>query len=601
MAGKFDLTIRVGGEGGEGVMSAGELTALGFVRLGMNVYTYRTNPPEIKGGPAMFQFRLSDGPVVSQGDAADFLLCFNQEAWALNGDSLREGGTLMYDPAECEPPAQTQAGRVIPLPLTQIAKEQVGSARAKNVVAVGVMAAFAGMPMSNMEELVRQKWGKRRAEVLESNLKGLALGYEYVRLHIAEHEEMRLPVIERTEDRIIMSGNDAAAFGALAGGLNCFFGYPITPATDIMEWLAKRLPAVGGTVIQTEDEIAAITACCGASFAGAKVATSSSGPGVSLMVEGLGLAVMEELPLVVFDAMRAGPSTGLPTKTEQGDINLAVLAAHGDAPRIVVGPKDVESCFYTAIDALNLAEKYQTPVIYLTDQTLSTRTQTFRKPDVSKLLVVDRRRPATGEMEEAPHYKRYELSTDYISPMAIPGRDNLPYVATGLEHNEYAHIDQTPAGHTIMSDKRARKIESAAQEPGWTEELGDPKADIGILCWGSTAGPAKEALDILQERGISVKMLFVRMIWPLREAEIRKFMAGCRAIVLPELNHGGQYAQLVRARLYGTCNVPIVQFNKVTGLPFGAHEIAGFMEGVCEQYKDSAVRIQDSTRSSVSN
>ncbi|HEY3414663.1 MAG TPA: 2-oxoacid:acceptor oxidoreductase subunit alpha [Armatimonadota bacterium] len=591
MAGKFDLTIRVGGEGGEGVMSAGELTALGFVRLGMNVYTYRTNPPEIKGGPAMFQFRLSDGPVLSQGDAADFLLCFNQEAWILNGDSLREGGTLMYDPAECEPPAVTQAGRVIPLPLTQIAKDEVGSARAKNVVAVGVMAAFAGMPMSNMEELVRLKWGKRRAEVLDSNLKGLALGYEYVRQHITEHEEMRLPVIEKTEDRIIMSGNDAAAFGALAGGLECFFGYPITPATDIMEWLAKRLPMVGGTVVQTEDEIAAITACCGASFAGAKVATSSSGPGVSLMVEGLGLAVMEELPLVVFDAMRAGPSTGMPTKTEQGDINLAILAAHGDAPRIVVGPKDVESCFYTAVDALNLAEKYQTPVIYLTDQTLSTRTQTFRTPDATKLQIVSRRRPAMIETDEAPDYKRYELSPDHISPMAIPGRDNLPYVATGLEHNEHAHIDQTPAGHTIMSDKRARKIESAAQEPGWTEELGDQKADIGILCWGSTAGPAREALEILQERGVSAKMLFVRMLWPMREAEIRKFITGCRAIVLPELNGSGQYAQLVRSRLYGTSNVPIVRYNKVTGLPFGAHEIADFVEEVSVQYKASSMQV----------
>lgn len=599
MAKKFDLTIRVGGEGGEGVMSAGEITALGFVRLGLNVYTYRTNPPEIKGGPAMFQFRMSDGVVVSQGDAADFLLCFNQEAWVLNADSLRPGGTLMYDPAECEAPAETKAGRVIPLPLTQIAKDEVGTARAKNVVAVGVMAAFAGMPLANMEELVRIKWGKRRAEVLESNLKALTLGYKYVADNISELDEMRLPAIEKTEDRIIISGNEAAAFGALAGGLNCFFGYPITPATDIMEWLAKRLPGFGGTVVQTEDEIAAITACIGASFAGARVATSSSGPGVSLMAEGLGLATMHEAPLVVFDAMRAGPSTGMPTKTEQGDINLAIFGAHGDAPRIVVGPRDVETCFYTAVDALNLAEKYQTPVIYLTDQTLATRTQTIRRPDASKIEIVERKRPALGEENEEWHYKRYELTADHISPQAIPGRDNLPYVATGLEHNEHAHIDQTPAGHTIMSDKRARKIASAAEEPGWTEEYGDPNAEIGLLCWGSTAGPGLEALELLAERGVRAKMLYVRMLWPVRLKEIFAFIKGCRSIIVPELNHSGQYAQILRAQLYGKTTVPIVQMNKVTGLPFGAAEIAEFVESVAAQ--DSGSRIQDSARTAASN
>lgn len=585
MARKFDLTIRAGGEGGEGVMSAGELTALGFARLGLNVYTFRTNPPEIKGGPAMFQFRISDGPVLSQGDQADFLLCFNQEAWALNGATLRPGGTLMYDPAECSPPDVTQAGRVIPLPLTKIAKEDVGTVRSKNVVAVGVMAAFAGMPMDNMEDLVRQKWGNKRPEVLEANLKALALGYKYTQENIPETEELRLPHVEKSADTVIMSGNEALSFGALCAGVNTFFGYPITPASDIMEWLAKRLPAFGGTVIQTEDEIAAITACVGAGFAGAKAATSSAGPGISLMVEGLGLAGMEEIPLVVFDAQRAGPSTGMPTKTEQGDLNLAALGAHGDIPRIVVAPKDVESCFHTAVDAFNLAEKYQTPVLYLSDQTLAHRTQTIPAPDPDAVTVVDRLRPeprhaGNGHAPEGEerHYLRYELTESGVSPMAIPGRDPYTYVATGLEHDEHAHIDQTPHGHTVMSDKRARKIEGAAREPGYTEQYGEPDSDIGVLCWGSTAGPAREAVHILEERGLPVKVLWVRMVYPLREAEIRDFVKGLRTLIIPELNHTGQFAQMVKARLYGKTSVPIVQFNKVTGLPFGAAEMADFIE-----------------------
>lgn len=587
MAKKFDLTLRVGGEGGEGVMSAGELTALGFARLGMNVYTFRTNPPEIKGGPAMFQFRISDRPVLSQGDEPDFLLCFNQEAWVLHGDVLRPGGTLMYDPAECEIPDNTQAGRIIPLPLSQIARDEIGSPRAKNVVAVGVMAAFAGMPIQNMQDLVRAKWGKRKAEVLDANLKALELGYAYVHEHIRETEEMRLPAIRKKQEMIILSGNEALSFGAVAAGIDVFFGYPITPASDIMEWLAKNMPAFGGVVVQTEDEIAAITACVGAGFAGAKTATSSSGPGISLMVEGLGLAGMEEIPLVVYDAQRSGPSTGMPTKTEQGDLNLAVLGAHGDIPRIVLAPRDVESCFYTSVDAFNLAEKYQSPVMVLTDQTLSHRTQTIPRPDPGALTIVERKRPdvqrieadsAVHDLHHGHGYKRYELTPDFVSPMAIPGHDPYPYVATGLEHDEHAHIDQTPAGHTIMSDKRLKKIEGAASEPGYVETYGDPGAEAGILCWGSTAGPAEEAVELLAERGVRAKTLYLRMVWPLRETEIRRFLSACRIVILPELNHTGQFAQLLKARLYGTETTPIVSMNKVTGLPFGAHEIADFVE-----------------------
>lgn len=595
MANKFDLALRVAGEGGEGVMSAGELTALGFARMGINVYTFRTNPPEIKGGPAMFQLRISDGPVLSQGDHPDFLLCFNQEAWELHGSDLEPGGTLMYDPAECHPPAATRAGRVIALPLTQIARDEVGAVRSKNVVAVGVMAAFAGMPRENMEALVRQKWGKRKQEILDANLKALELGYRYVHENMAETEEIRMPVLGERPLAVMMSGNEALSLGAAAAGVTCFFGYPITPASDVMEWLAKRLPMFGGTVVQTEDEIAAITACVGAGFAGAKVATASSGPGLSLMVEGLGLATMEEIPLVVFDCQRSGPSTGMPTKTEQGDVNLAILGAHGDAPRIVVAPRDVNDCIWTAVGAVNLAEKYQTPVIVLSDQTLSFRTQTIPRPDFRGVPLVQRKQPDVeaiqASVEKGGHgYLRYELTQDHVSPMALPGVHPLPYVATGLEHNEHAHIDQTPAGHTVMSDKRFRKIESAKTESGWVEVYGEAGADTGIICYGSTAGPAEEAIDVLRSRGIACKVLFLRMLWPVREKEIRDFVRGCRLVVLPELNHSGQYAQILKSRLYGSHPPAIAPMNKVTGLPFGAAEIADFVEASLSRTRSRMAR-----------
>lgn len=587
MPAEIDLTLRVAGEAGEGVMSAGELTSLGFARLGLSVYTFRTNPPEIKGGAAMFQFRVSDEPVLSQGDSPDFLLCFNQEAWNLHGNSLRPGGTLMYDPAQCALPEHHKAGRVIAVPMDEIARKEVGAPLSKNVVAIGVMAAFAGMPIENMRELVRQKWGKRKAEVLDANLKALELGYQYTHDNLPEVADLKLPPSLKPGTAIILTGNEALSLGALCAGMSCFFGYPITPASDIMEWLARKLPMVGGTVIQTEDEIAAITACVGAGFAGAKVATASSGPGISLMVEGLGLASMLEVPMVVFNAQRSGPATGMPTKTEQGDLNLAVYAAHGDAPRIVLAPRDVESCVYTSIDAFNLAEKYQTPVLVLSDQTLSHRSQTIPRPDIGALMTEDRKRPDVQAILSAADeddlgvghgYKRYELTPDHVSPMAVPGVDNLPYVATGLEHNEHAHIDQSPFAHSVMSDKRHRKIEAAAQEPGYTELYGNPNAKIGIVCWGSAAGPVEEAVGILNARGVSAKGLYLRMIWPVRMKEILEFARHCDVLVVPELNYSGQLAGLLRSKLYGLTRVPIVSITKVTGLPFGAVEIADHVQ-----------------------
>jgi 2-oxoglutarate ferredoxin oxidoreductase subunit alpha len=399
---------------------------------------------------------------------------------------------------------------------------------------------------------------------------------------------------------MILNGNAAIGLGSLAAGLQFYAGYPITPASDIMEFLARQLPRFGGVVVQTEDEIAALAAVIGASFAGRKSMTATSGPGLSLMVEEMGLASMEEIPLVIVDAQRGGPSTGMPTKPEQGDLEIAVYGRHGEAPRIVLAPSSVEDCFYTTIQAFNLAEKYQSPVILLSDQHLSHRSETTSVFDPERVPVVKRLTPpapgeegfsngngANGHVENshgenghgsngsAHAYERYAFTENAISPMAIPGVHNHPYVATGLEHNEHAHIDYSPRMHVLMTEKRMKKIEGVTREPDLVREFGPKDAELGVVVWGSTLGPLLEAMSRLETKGYSLQALVPKLLWPLPKTEIQAFLNRVSRVAVIELNATGQLARLLQSEF---C-VPTLRYNKYTGMPFKAGEIEQFLEG----------------------
>jgi 2-oxoglutarate ferredoxin oxidoreductase subunit alpha len=363
-----------------------------------------------------------------------------------------------------------------------------------------------------------------------------------------------------------MSGNDAIVAGALLAGCRFYAGYPITPASDIMEALARELPKVGGVFLQAEDEIAAAAAMVGAAYAGAKAMTATSGPGLSLMVEVLGLASMAELPCVVVDAQRAGPSTGMPTKMEQGDLNLALWGGHGDVPRIVVAPGSVEDCFYQTIRAFNLAEKYQTPVILLTDQSLAHRTQTMLEPDISKIEIVDRLRA------EAPNggFKRFAITETGVSPIAIPGTPHTMYVAPGLEHDEYAHPRYDPQTHNIMTEKRFRKLQTAARvDAGPVERSGVADPVIGVIGWGSSEGPVREAIERAVAAGYKVAALYPKVISPLPREEVGAFIDSVERVLVPEANYLGQFANYLAA----TFGIKPVRVNKYGGIPFTTQEI----------------------------
>jgi 2-oxoglutarate ferredoxin oxidoreductase subunit alpha len=567
------LLLRLGGESGtDNVVSAGDVLTLSVARGGYHVHTFRTYPAEIKGGPVMFQLRVGVRAVHSLGDQLDVLMAFNQEAWDLHHTALRPDGVLIYDPGEHGLP-QGFDGTAYGIPLDRLARD-LNLRKGKNLIGLGALCALIGFDLQQLQSTVREKFGKARPEFAESNRMAVLAGYQWVRESIKGESPVRMAPPDPAHDaELVMSGNQAIVAGALAAGCRFFAGYPITPASDILEEMAKRLPAIGGATFQTEDEIAAISAVVGASIGGVKAMTATSGPGFSLMQEMLGLATMAEIPLVVVDSQRAGPSTGMPTKMEQGDLNISLYGGHGDAPRIVLAARSVADSFYQAMQAFYLSETFQMPVILLTDQSLAHRTSTLPTPDPNLVPVVERLRPAADTQD----YKRYQLTDSGISPMAVPGFDRTPFTATGLEHDEYGAPNYTPAMHTAQLDKRGHKFEIAAdalcglEAPLGCDTYGVPAAEaqVGVITWGSTAGVVREAVETMAQAGHPVAALIPAVINPLPSDRILEFACNLKAIIVPEVNRSGQFAAWIKAHT----ELHAISLTKYGGLPFTPEEI----------------------------
>lgn len=554
------VVIRLAGESGEGVISSGDILTQAAARGGYWTQTFRTYPAEIKGGPCMYQVRMGDEQIYSHGKAVDLLVCFNQEAWELHWDSLGPDGVILFDETAVEIPEE-YADRARPVRMEKLAKEIGGSLRAKNMVAVGAVAGVISFNTTPIEELVLRRYAHKQG-VADANIAALRAGGD-------ESADLKgvLEIVEPVEveaDRILLSGNQAIAVGAIAAGVQYFAGYPITPASDILEWLSAKLPQVGGITIQCEDEIASISSVLGASYTGAKSMTATSGPGLSLMTEMLGYAGTAEIPCVVIDAQRGGPSTGLPTKTEQSDLQHALYGGHGEAPRVVIAPITVEDCFWSTIDAFNYSERFQVPVILLTDQGLATRMEVIHKPDTDKVELWERKTSAGVD-----DYKRYELTEDSISPMGIPGEEGGQYVSTGIEHDELGHPAYTPENHVAMQTKRWAKLAPLANGLVRHETHGDETPDFALIGFGSTYGPVREAVDLAREQGLSVGLFYPRVLGPFPVEQVAAFTAKASRVVVPEVNFSGQLARLVR----GECGVAVESHAKCDGLPFTAEDV----------------------------
>jgi 2-oxoglutarate ferredoxin oxidoreductase subunit alpha len=590
----IDFAIRIAGEGGEGVISAGELFAQAAARTIYHVFTYITYPAEIKGGFSMIQIRIRNGTIHSMGSSVDYLIVFNQEAYDRTINDLKEGGMLVYDP-DVVKIKDDHKTKFYPIPLDEIVMDTVGTKLGKNVVALGALGQLFGIDFGVLEKLIKDRYGDKGGDIIENNLKALTAGYEAGKANEWEQKYELVADPQAKVHYMLISGNEAVALGAIVAGCRFVAGYPITPATPIFETLTNLMPKIGGRAIQLEDEIASLSACIGAAFAGEKSITPTSGPGLQLMGEQLNLASMLEVPIVIIDVQRGGPSTGLPTKTEQSDLKFSIYGTAGEAPRIILAPTSVEDAFYQTIRAFNLAERFQMPVIVLTDQSIGYRKATVRMPDLTKIIEVDSSVPSENisipspekieiayRLEANPEdlngYKRYLDTVDGVSPITRPGLEGGQYLSGGLEHDETGKASYLPHIHSQMMQKRFKKLEALgnALEKNPPEYEGPEDAKIGVIGWGSTEGAIHEARLLAKERGIRFRHLQPKVLSPLPERQIRNFLSGLKQVIMVEENFTGQFAHFIKAKF----GVKPIEIHKCEGVPFTPEEIFNGIEKV---------------------
>lgn len=565
-----DVVIRMAGTAGEGALLLGDILAQALAGLGWDLLLYFSFEAEVRGEkPSFSQLRVSDRPPLSQGASVDLLLGLNKNALELSLPELSPGGTVLYDGRPIDPfsgeteylPPIPDGARGVSVPFEVISQKEIGFPTAKNMAALGALVRLLGIPYDFVRALVTRRFERKGERVQSANLRALEAGYSHDAVAPAAVQALG----KRGGPKLLLSGNRACALGAMSGGLSFFAGYPITPATEIMEYLAADLPSLGGTVIQAEDEISALGMVIGASFAGSRAMTATSGPGLSLMSEMLGLSSAAEVPSVVLDVQRGGPSTGMPTRPEQSDLDIALYGGHGDTARIVLAPTNVEECFHATARALELAEKYQMPVIVLSDQYLGYRRETPSAIEPESGRRAGRIKPSE---EDLAGYRRYRLTDSGISPVSVPGEEGAYFVATGLEHDESGAPAYDARTHQAMQEKRFRKLRTARAEK-WSFRHGPEEAGIGVMAWGSVVGVAKEAVDMANVSGARAALYYSVILNPLPEEEIRAFIGSVRKLIIPELNHTGQFARLMRE----TFLVEPVSLAFAGAGPFPAHAI----------------------------
>ncbi len=528
------VSVALAGSGGAGVMTAGNMLLEAAALAGYYGLMTRTSGPQIRGGEAAAMLRVSTYPGDGQDDRFQILAAIDWQNVGRFAAELPLGqdSLILGDPAQGEPPEVfTRSGaRYAPVPLKALAAQVSGGW--PNMVALGLLAAVMRLPGEALEAAMRK-----------SMKKGLEAGLAAARLGMAQAAALPLfplcappPV---ATPRWLITGNEAAGYGALRGGVRFVAAYPITPATELLEWLAPALAKVGGTLVQAEDELASINMALGASYGGVPALTATSGPGLSLMIESLGLGVAAEVPVVVVDVMRTGPSTGIATKSEQSDLGTALYGLHGDAPHVVIAPNSLADCLAATEWAVGLAESLQVPAIVLSDQYLG-----------QARAVVDVPPPASGafarqKAQGTEGYQRYALTPSGVSPMAIPGTAGAAYTADGLEHNERGTPSSQPSDHLAQMDKRARKL--AALDPGdaWASIEGD--GETALVTFGSCTGPAREALERARAAGAAVRLVSLRLLAPAQPERLKRALEGVRRVLVLEQNHSGQFLRYLRA------------------------------------------------------
>ncbi|MBI2094714.1 MAG: 2-oxoacid:acceptor oxidoreductase subunit alpha [Candidatus Omnitrophica bacterium] len=572
-----DMTIKIGGEAGMGVESGGAGLTRALARGGLHVFGFSDFMSRIRGGHNFFQLRAGVSEVFTFAEEVHLLIAFTKDCIERHRHEVAAAGAILYDEALGVDP-ESMPGRGVlacPVPFSKIAVETGGDPIMANTCAIAAAAGITGYDFERIREVLEENFKKKSEKVAAGNIAVAQAGYRYAKEKYSAGFKYRLQAIggRKTEDRMILNGNQALAMGAMAAGCKFIAAYPMTPATSIFEFITAHASEYGIVSKQTEDEIAALLFAIGAGHAGLRAMTCTSGGGFCLMVEALGLASMSETPVVVAEVQRVGPSTGFPTRTEQSDLEFAIHASHGESPRIVIAPATVEECFEAGWRAFNLAEKYQCPVIILSDLHLSSHLQSIDKNrlDFSKVKIDRGELLTRGDLEKLRDYKRHLVTDSGVSPRAIPGHPRSVYVTTSDEHNEYGYAVEDAETRNKMMEKRMRKLETAAREDMRPPLLyGDPDADYTFLCWGSVYGSVRESVDLLGKRGVKANVLRFADLWPFPIEKARPFLERARHLVVVENNYTGQLAHLISRCACVEMDTKILKYS---GRPFSPEEV----------------------------
>jgi 2-oxoglutarate ferredoxin oxidoreductase subunit alpha len=564
----IDLNILIGGAAGQGVHAITLPLAKALMRQGAQVLFVQDYQSRIRGGHLFNKIRVADRPLLSPREGVDLLVALNQETVTLHQDELSGRGVIIYDASQVKdlPPHRT----TLALAHEALLPGAKAGDIAVNAGSCGAVLGLLQASLPPMLALLKDTFADKGAQVVDWNLKAATQGYELAQ---AQNFPVSLAGLQpQAEPRLLISGHEALALGALAAGLNFISGYPMTPWTSVLNNLGQRAARWGVVVEQAEDEIAAINMALGASYAGARALTGTSGGGFCLMTEALGLAAMTETPLVIVEAMRPGPSTGLPTRTEQGDLNFVLYAGQGDSPRAVLAPGTPAQGYALAVKAFRLAERFQMPVFLLTDQYFADTQFTHTAADFPEAQA----QPAPASGPAAGPYERYALTEDGISPRRLPGFGPDLAVADSDEHTPDGHLTEDLAVRVKMHDKRLRKLASLVKELNGVTTAGAPGAPLTLTCWGSSLGPVAEAVDRLNESGTPARLVHLSELWPFPRTAVTAALRGAQKLVLVEMNATGQLNRLLRQETGITADHLVLKYD---GAPFTPEYILEGLKG----------------------
>jgi len=569
--------IGMAGAGGDGIVAAGEALIHAAARQGYYAVMTKSFGSQIRGGESSCRVRLSTSPVHCSGGVLDIAVALSWDDFLKFGAELPVGGAtvVVYDTAsgvlpEVVPLVGVRPAEVISAPITDLAMEAAGSERAKNTVVLGMLARWLGLEAGTLLQGIRHRLERKGLEVVAAAERAFGSGLAYAAEHPLALAQTLTSPQPGAPPKILADGNTMCAAAALFAGCRFFGGYPITPSSEIMQVLSREIWKYGGALLQAEDEIAGVAAAVGASFAGSKAMTATSGPGMSLKTEILGLASIAELPLVIVNVQRGGPSTGMPTKSEQSDLFQAVFSAHGDVVRPVLAPTGVGDTFATTVEAFNLAERYQTPVIILSDQEIAQRKESLDRFEVADLRVEERQLPSAADLER---YARFRLTDSGVSALSHPGLEGGTYLASGIEHLEDGSPTASGEAHLRMNEKRFRKLRPLQRRRDLFRVEGDADAPLALLSWGSTAGICREALELARADGLRAKLLIPILLFPVAEAIYREFFASVKAGLVVEQSHQGQLYRILRMYLDLPAGVRMLARSGAN--PFLPAEVAG--------------------------